>query len=355
MKMRMVAGLAVVLFLVGLCGAQEYFPNIEGYETLTADLHTHTVFSDGTVWPTVRIDEAKREGIDVISISDHIEYQPHKWDIPTNHNRSYEIAKPAAEKAGVLLVKGTEITRDTPPGHYNALFIEDVDPLETDEFMDVIEEANRQGGFVFWNHHAWQGEERGKWEEVQDVMYDEGWLHGMEVANAGDYYPDAHAWCMEKGLTMVGNSDIHGPSIDYEYTAQKHRTLTLVFVKKRNLEEVEKALRRGRTTVWVGNRLVGKERYLRPLFGRMVKVVGEREAAGNTRLVEVANGGLIDLELVRPGEDGPEKIVLGARSSVEFEVAEDAEEEKFTVENMLVRPGEGLEVVIGISGAAMVE
>ena len=37
-------------------------PNILGYQTLKCDFHTHTVFSDGVVWPTVRIDEAWQEG-----------------------------------------------------------------------------------------------------------------------------------------------------------------------------------------------------------------------------------------------------------------------------------------------------
>lgn len=67
------------------------FPDPPGYQTLKCDLHMHTVFSDGNVWPTIRIDEAWRQGLDVISITDHIEYQPHQDDIPTNHNRPYEL------------------------------------------------------------------------------------------------------------------------------------------------------------------------------------------------------------------------------------------------------------------------
>ena len=37
-------------------------PDPEGYRTLKCDFHIHTVFSDGLVWPTVRVDEAYREG-----------------------------------------------------------------------------------------------------------------------------------------------------------------------------------------------------------------------------------------------------------------------------------------------------
>ncbi|MCP5518674.1 MAG: hypothetical protein H7A45_15600 [Verrucomicrobiales bacterium] len=71
-------------------------PDIPGYLTLKCDLHIHTVFSDGSVWPDIRAEEAWREGLDAIAITDHIEYQPHKRDLPTAHNRSYEIAKPRA-------------------------------------------------------------------------------------------------------------------------------------------------------------------------------------------------------------------------------------------------------------------
>ncbi len=68
-------------------------PEVPGYVTLKCDFHIHTVFSDGLVWPSLRAEEAWREGLDAIAITDHIEYQPHKADITTNHNRSYEIAK----------------------------------------------------------------------------------------------------------------------------------------------------------------------------------------------------------------------------------------------------------------------
>lgn len=59
---------------------------------MKCNLHTHTVFSDGLVRPTVRIDEAYREGLDVIAITEHIEYRPHEEDVKANHNRSYEVA-----------------------------------------------------------------------------------------------------------------------------------------------------------------------------------------------------------------------------------------------------------------------
>jgi len=52
-----------------------YIPDIPGYTTLKCDFHMHTVFSDGTVWPSVRVEEAWLDGLDAISITDHIEYR----------------------------------------------------------------------------------------------------------------------------------------------------------------------------------------------------------------------------------------------------------------------------------------
>ena len=88
-------------------------PDVPGFVTLKCDFHIHTVFSDGNVWPTVRSEEAWREGLDAIAITDHIEYQPHKADVSTNHNRSYEIARGTGNDLDVIVIKGSEITRKT--------------------------------------------------------------------------------------------------------------------------------------------------------------------------------------------------------------------------------------------------
>ena len=58
------------------------FPNIKGYYTLATDFHQHTVFSDGSVWPTIRVQESFKDGLDAISLTEHLEYQPYSADIP---------------------------------------------------------------------------------------------------------------------------------------------------------------------------------------------------------------------------------------------------------------------------------
>ena len=76
-------------------------PDLDGYTTLKCDFHMHTVFSDGLVWPTVRVDEAYREGLDAISLTEHIEYRPHKKDVVADHNRSFDLCQKQAEKLGL--------------------------------------------------------------------------------------------------------------------------------------------------------------------------------------------------------------------------------------------------------------
>lgn len=85
-------------------------PDIPGYKTLKCDLHMHTVFSDGNVWPSFRVEEAWAEGLDVIAITDHLGHNIHNNVDDDNFNRSYEIAKPVADKLGMVLIRGSEIT-----------------------------------------------------------------------------------------------------------------------------------------------------------------------------------------------------------------------------------------------------
>ena len=76
----------------------------------------HSVFSDGSVWPDIRIEEAKRDGLDVIATTEHLEYHTWKDDIlHPNRNRSYEYHNQFAWGSNVMVINGSEITRDMPP------------------------------------------------------------------------------------------------------------------------------------------------------------------------------------------------------------------------------------------------
>jgi hypothetical protein len=59
---------------------------------------------------------------------------------------------PRAKEKNILLIKGAEITRDTPPGHHNALFLRDVEALNTPDLDVAVRQAVLQKAFVFWDH-----------------------------------------------------------------------------------------------------------------------------------------------------------------------------------------------------------
>jgi hypothetical protein len=77
--------------------------DVEGRLTLISDLHTHSVFSDGHVWPNIRVSEAHRNGLDGLAITEHLEYQPHISQIPhIDRNTAYEEANKSDPFAAVL-------------------------------------------------------------------------------------------------------------------------------------------------------------------------------------------------------------------------------------------------------------
>jgi hypothetical protein len=261
------------------------FPDIPGFVTLKCDFHTHTVFSDGAVWPSVRITEAWRDGLDAICISDHIEYQPHHKDVNTDHNRSYELALPAAQRMGILLIRGAEITRSMPPGHFNALFIKDASLLAKDDFMEAIQAAAEQGAFIQWNHPCWDAQQPDtvRWFEEHTRLLAKGYLHGIEVINETQYCPEAQRWAVEKNLTITGNSDIHDP-IDLFYHSQHiKRPVTLVFAREKTEASLKDALFERRTLVVSGDVYYGDSALLATLVSSSLKaspvmVYGQKEA-----------------------------------------------------------------------------
>ena len=333
-------------------------PDIMGYKTLKCDFHTHTVFSDGAVWPTVRVDEAWREGLDVLSITDHIEYQPHAKDVPTNHNRPYEIALPRAKERGILLVKGAEITRKTPPGHFNAIFLDDITPLDTEELLDAMAAASEQGAFIFWNHPGWIPDKKG-WFDIHTTLYEKKHMRGIEVVNGASYYPEAHEWALDKDLTFMGNSDIHSPSMVAQTTPENHRTMTLVFARKKSLEAVKDALFAGRTVAWYKDQLIGLPEYLEAIFRAAVTITDIEYDRDNIVRFRLRNSADIDFELERTGKAGPRSLTLAAGSValIKTKVAdlEAPIELDYVVRNLLIGPSKSLGVSLTIPGQLTID
>ena len=332
-------------------------PDLEGYVTLKCDFHIHTVFSDGAVWPTVRIDEAYREGLDAISITEHIEYRPHEDDITASHNRSYDIALPIAKDRGIILIKGSEISRGMPPGHHNAIFLTNSDELANkSDYMDAFRAAKAQNAFIFWNHPGWdrQQPDTTLWWPQHDKLFEQGMMHGIEVAgnSANRYDPEAHRWCLEKKLTMFGNTDIHPPMPTF--AAGEHRTMTLVFARSATSEAIREALDERRTAVYWKEYIIGEEIYLKELFEKALE--WKVEKTDNAVNITVKNKSDLTFYLKKTGHDARlvyfrEYAIVpqGLHTfSVRLRDGIKGGDVNFSVENFLVQPNYGMRYTVRI-------
>ena len=267
------------------------FPDVEGMQTLVVDLHTHSVFSDGHVWPKIRVEESVRDGLDAMAVTEHLEYQPHRADVPhPDRNRGYAEALDAAKNSNLMVISGSEITRDAPAVHMNAVFVQDSNKLlqvptdagaitDASEYYkaangwpanEAVKAANAQGAFVFWNHPYWTAQNADGITRLDDFhagLIKAGQMHGIEIANGDDYSEEAHTIAMQHDLVMIGVSDVHD-LIDWDYSPATggHRPVTLVFTADRSIEGIRRALFAKQTVVWFKNLLIGRSPELMPLL-----------------------------------------------------------------------------------------
>ncbi len=370
MRKLLITG-ALVLLVLSYISAQSrqdhdrriQFPDVPGFLTLKCDLHMHTVFSDGAVWPDIRVQEAQRDGLDAISLTEHLEYQPHKDDIPhPDRNRSHEIALEEVGDDPLIIIRGSEITRSMPPGHSNAIFIEDANALLQDDAVDVFREAKRQGGFTFWNHPNWTSQRPSGISELTDLhrqLISDGLLDGIEVVNELTYSDEALQIALDNDLTILGTSDVHG-LIDWSFKVPEggHRSITLVFATERSAAGIEEALHAGRTVAWFNNTLIGKEEHLVPLIKASLTVT-EASYSGDTTVLTVTIENSSDAEYILDNQSGftlhanTDLVTLQPQGTTTLQVKtierRDAVSLRFEVLNAITAPGVHPQLVLDVS------
>ena len=337
-------------------------PNVNGLQILKCDFHMHTVFTDGHVWPNVRVQEAWKEGLDAISFTEHVEYTPHKDDVKPGNLRSYELAKNLAAEQNILLIKGTEVTRNTPPGHFNALFIQDDKNLvvsrESELDQQAIQAVVDQKAFIFWNHPGWKAtqiEGSYEWIPFVDKMYKDKNLHGIEVVNGFGFHKKALDWALDRNLTIIGNTDIHN-LIAHEYDIERagiHRTMTLVMAKDRSAEGIRAALEAGNTVAWSSNYLFGKEEHVRDLFHACVKLsptfyTKSNAKKASSKYYELQNNSDLYFELKLVNGKATKSVVLQPKSS-QILVADDGQSKlSYEVVSTYVRSDKHLKIDLSL-------
>lgn len=341
-----------------------HIPDVNGYVVLKCDFHMHTVFTDGHVWPNVRVQEAWKEGLDAISFTEHVEYTPHSADVKVGNLRPHALAENLAKEHNLILIKGTEVTRNTPPGHFNALFIDNDDELiadrETNELDELaIQKVVDQNAFIFWNHPGWRATQipgSYEWIPFVDKMYQAGNLHGIEVLNGLGFHMKALDWALDRDLTVIGTTDVHN-LIAHDYDIERegvHRSMTLVMAKERSAEAIREALEAGRTVAWSSKYLIGKEEHVRDLFHASVEVSPAYHAKTNNRGVtthyyEIKNESDLYFELELVKGNGTQKIILYPGSSQILTAREGQQQLTYQVTSTYVRSDKHLQVEIPLT------
>ena len=336
-----------------------FLPQVNGYNVYKADLHTHTIFSDGQVLPTYRVQEAWKDGLDIMAVTEHIEHRPHeatfvdylerytaedrkeaknhrgigykpldKDGIMVDLNYSVNLAKKEASKYGLTIIPGTEITRNgTKIGHFNALFTQDNNLLFDLKPVEAMRKAKAQGALIMHNHPGWS-RTNVDYTKVEREAYDAGLIDGVEVMNGAEFYPDIIDRVREKNLFIAANTDIHGTTLNDYAKSGYMRPMTLILAKDKSLESLREALEARRTIAFAYNTFCGSEELLSAFFKASVVI----EPAGGNIFI-LTNRTEIPY-IVQ--QEGANPVLLDKSSTIRLNAGKGAKELQITVLNMWV-------------------
>lgn len=318
-------------------------PQVNGYNVYKADLHIHTFYSDGHVSPQFRVSEAWRDGLDVIAITDHIEYRVHdasmaeyldvkrhKDDKKVDFNVSMKIAQKDAPAYGITVIPGTEITRDAVTvGHYNALFSTDNNLVYDEDPMVAIRNAKAQGALVMHNHPGWRHKDMVP-SEFEQKVYAAGLIDGIEIMNTDEFYPQAIDRALEHGFFMSSNTDVHGATSDDYLSRGYYRNMTFILAKENTLEALRDALEQRRTLAYSYGMIAGEESLLKDFFNASVSCRVLQNNDNGSKRVALTNNSSLSYYL-RFGDANP--VVLAPFTTLRLTTDKNGALE-FVVENM---------------------
>ena len=307
-------------------------PQVNGYNVYKADLHTHSIYSDAQTTPEWRVTEAWYDGLDIIAITEHLEYRPNEPKMleflkayakknaeAVNYNIVFEgkgndgimadlnfavkCAQAATKDKPMLIIPGTEITRAPKVvGHLNALFTTDNNIIPDDDPLQALRNAKAQGALIQHNHPGWLRTSL-EMTEFEIQAYKEGLIDGIEVMNGPEFYPAVIDRAREKGLFLTANTDIHGTTeIDYA-GSQLGRNMTLILAKENTLESVREALEARRTIAYAFDQLCADEELLKALFNASVKFSLVRVDSKGRSIFNITNMSSLPFAVSLPGHN----------------------------------------------------
>ena len=260
----------------GISRQEVVFPRIQGFWVIKADLHIHTIYSDGQVLPETRVWEAWRDGLDLLVITDHPEYLT--LALPQDRDRAYGRALPLARALGLLLVRGAELTTLTGPQYTDedsdhvVAFIQDEGPFFND-FDTAVRSAREQGAVIIWAHPG------PRWARDAKRLLELGWLDGIELRNSGrrggkgigyhrgePVFSRVMDWCLKHDLAVIASSDAHWPIDQMVDRARgERRDMTLVLAERRDEKAIRDAIKARRTLAYFAEMIWGREEWLQAL------------------------------------------------------------------------------------------
>ena len=272
-------------------------PQVNGLNVYKADLHSHSIYSDADLTPEQRVQEAWLDGLDIFSMTDHVEYRRHEPNMlkflkgytdgkvqkPINYNvirkaateegikadlnLPTQLAQKAAKAYGdaMLIIPGCEITREPKTiGHFNALFTTDNNAIYDVDPMQSLRNARKQGALITQNHPGWSRKSCNI-TEFEQAAFDEGLIDGVEIMNGVSFYPKAMQRCIDKKLYMLACTDIHRLTSTYR-ACGVFRTMTLIFAKENTLKSIRKALEKRMTLAYCAGNIAGEAKLLQDFF-----------------------------------------------------------------------------------------
>lgn len=346
-------------------------PQVDGLNCYTADLHVHTIFSDGEVSPAERVKEAWIDGLDIMAITDHIEtrrqerdmlkflkgYAPDKekgFDpintrcsrgvhadergIVSDLNFSFKLAAKAAKNYPELtLIKGTEISREPVHiGHYCALFTKDNNIIYSTDDAQTIRNARKQGALITHNHPGWERTST-NYTEFEKKIYAEGLIDGIEVSNSRNFYPEIVDRAIDKKLYMVSATDIHATTASIYGKQKFYRDMTLIFAKDKSEASLRKALLSQKTLGYCGGYIIGEKSLLTKFYNASITTILRKEGTKHYYLTLVNNTSF-DYNIVYRGVT----YHIPAFSAIPLTLKKASP--VYTVENMIHRSNQSLDI-----------
>ena len=325
-------------------------PGVDGYTAYKADLHNHTIFSDGHLTMQSRVREAWADGLDVMAVTEHLEFRPHerdlvkylkgytgkdakakaydfvskpgpaKEDIGVDFNVPVEIARKAAKDYDMTIISGIEVTRKPDEYcHFNALFTTDNNAIYDPDPLQSLRNAKAQGALVMHNHPGWLRKDMSM-TKFEKAAYKAGVIDGIEIMNGAEFYPKALTRAWKYNFFVSSNTDIHHPSAERYQRYGERRNMTLIFAKDKSVESLREAIDARRTLAYSYGTLAGEESLLRKFFEASVSVRHISTDKKGRRQIIVTNNSSMEWWLVREGRKAEilepnSSIILGERTT----------------------------------------